>query len=175
MDNIEKQLAQTVTLIVSKWKKFNREITKFFTAQDDSYYSTEIVPGKNRASYILGHLIVSNDDLFSIFGFGEPLYPGLATFYYSADRAYPDSDLPSIAELRTYWKNVNLQLEEKFSNMSPGDWLEKHTAVSEEGFKADPTRNKLGVLLNRTLHISHHIGQLNLMENPKLVVTNTNK
>jgi hypothetical protein len=39
------------------------------------------------------------------------------------------------------------------------DWLKKHTAVSDEDFVKDPTRNRLAILMNRTNHASYHLGQ----------------
>jgi len=40
-------------------------------------------------------------------------------------------------------------------------WL-SHTAVSDEDFSKNPTRNRLAVFLNRTNHASFHIGQIAL-------------
>ena len=39
------------------------------------------------------------------------------------------------------------------------DWLHKHTAVSDEEFVKDPTRNRLAIVLSRTNHASYHLGQ----------------
>lgn len=44
--------------------------------------------------------------------------------------------------------------------MTPQQWMEKHSRVSEEDFTADPLRNKLNVLIGRTAHQSYHTGQL---------------
>jgi len=38
------------------------------------------------------------------------------------------------------------------------DWLARHTAVSEEDFAKDPSRNRFAVLLSRTNHLSYHLG-----------------
>jgi len=47
--------------------------------------------------------------------------------------------------------------------MSVADWLGRHTAVSAEDFANEPLRNKLNVLMGRTIHESYHLGQLNLV------------
>jgi len=39
------------------------------------------------------------------------------------------------------------------------DWRQRHTAVSEEDFAKDPSRNRFAVLLSRTNHLSYHLGQ----------------
>jgi hypothetical protein len=43
--------------------------------------------------------------------------------------------------------------------MSSSDWLQKHTAVSEEDFVWEPHRNRFAVLLARTAHLAYHLGQ----------------
>ena len=40
--------------------------------------------------------------------------------------------------------------------------LKKHTAVSDEDFSKEPTRNRLAVFLSRTNHASFHTGQIAL-------------
>jgi hypothetical protein len=43
--------------------------------------------------------------------------------------------------------------------MSWSDWLQRHTAVSEEDFAKDTSRNRFAILLSRTNHLSYHLGQ----------------
>jgi hypothetical protein len=43
--------------------------------------------------------------------------------------------------------------------MSQSDWLQRHSAVSEEEFAKDPSRNRFSILLSRTNHLSYHLGQ----------------
>jgi hypothetical protein len=62
--------------------------------------------------------------------------------------------------LRDTWQEVNKKLSQKFSELSFDQWLQKHTAVSEEDFAKEPHRNKLNLLLNRTGHVAYHLGQL---------------
>jgi len=39
------------------------------------------------------------------------------------------------------------------------DWLHKHTAVSDEEFVKNPTRNRLAIVLSLTNHASYQLGQ----------------
>jgi hypothetical protein len=50
-------------------------------------------------------------------------------------------------------------LSKGFEQMSLSDWLQRHSAVSAEDFAKDPSRNRFAVLLNRTNHLSYHLGQ----------------
>ena len=43
--------------------------------------------------------------------------------------------------------------------MSWSDWVQRHSAVSEEDFAKDPSRNRFAILLSRTNHLSYHLGQ----------------
>jgi hypothetical protein len=98
-----------------------------------------------------------------MFGLGEPLFPSFPElFSKNPDRTF--ADIPTIAELRQSWEIVNNTLATHFNNMQITDWLSRHTKVSEEDFAADPLRNKLNVLISRTIHIGYHLGQLILLK-----------
>ena len=149
--------------ILVAWEKENKSVTNFFSAYPDEFYSKELAPGKNRAIYLLGHLIAVNDGLLPLFGLSERLYPEYENiFIRSADHAV--ENIPSIGELKTQWKNINQVLEGHFNKMSADDWMSRHNSVPPADFEREPWRNKLNVILNRTSHQSYHFGQLVLMK-----------
>ena len=118
----------------------------------------QIAPGKNRLLYLIGHLTAVHDRLFPMLGLGERLHPELDEAYITnPDRALPDP--LSTPDLRQAWNEVNGKLTVAFEALTPGDWLQKHSAVSEEDFAKDPWRNRLAVLMSRTNHASFHAGQ----------------
>ena len=57
------------------------------------------------------------------------------------------------------WNVVNAELWKGFEKMSWNDWVQRHSAVSEEDFAKDASRNRFAVLLSRTNHLSYHLGQ----------------
>jgi hypothetical protein len=122
----------------------------------------EIAPGKNRGIYLFGHLIAANDAML-------PLMDGRERLHAELENAFlrmPDNsgvEMPDVATLRSHWKDVHEALEQYFSSLTTEQWLSRHTAVSEEDFAREPHRNKLNVLLSRTLHISYHLGQVALI------------
>jgi hypothetical protein len=65
--------------------------------------------------------------------------------------------LPPGGELRKYWDEVNAQLLSELASLPEDEWLQRHKAMSEEDYAKDPTRNRLGVLLSRTNHMSYHL------------------
>lgn len=155
-------LNQIIRQVISQWTSHNKGVASFFAKYEDQAYDQEVAPGRNRAIYLLGHLIAANDGMLPLFNLGQKLYPELyETFQLSADRAV--ENMPSIQELKQKWETVIATLSGHFHAMTPEDWMSRHTSISPEDFEREPHRNKLNVLLGRTNHQSYHLGQLNLM------------
>jgi hypothetical protein len=147
-----------VASAVAAWKSHVDRADKVFSALSDQQLLQEIAPGKNRLVYLWGHLIAVHDAMLPLLGIGPRLHPELdAAFLTGADRAV--ADLPSAAELKRSWNEVNGTLWTAFTAFTPADWAQKHTAVSATDFAANPLRNRLAVLFSRTSHISYHLGQ----------------
>jgi hypothetical protein len=150
-----------IQMVLDSWAVHNRRVTDFFSKYADELYQHEVAPGRNRAIYLLGHLIAINDGMLPLFGLGEKLFPELEGIFTVPDRTV--DDIPPIAILRKYWEELNTTLATHFSRMGIHDWLGRHNAVSPEDFMASPTRNKLNVLIGRTSHQNYHLGQLGLL------------
>lgn len=156
------QNAQIISQLVHSWASQNKIVTTFFNKYDDAAYMGQVAPGRNRAIYLFGHLVSTNDGLLPLLGLGERLYPQLeALFSTNPDGKF--EEIPSIPELKEYWEKVNSKLTEAFSKMTATDWLSRHTRVSEEDFAKEPNRNKLNVLISRTIHAGYHLGQLRFL------------
>jgi len=146
---------------VGVWKGAFERADKLFNGLTDDELQNHVSPGRNRLIYLWGHLTAMHDRMTVLLGVGERLNPAFdATFLASADGT---SDLPPVEEVRKAWKLVSDQLNAGIAGISPSDWLQKHTAVTEEDFAKDPLRNKLSILLTRTNHLSYHIGQTSLV------------
>ena len=161
MDKIQQDLF--ITTVLSNWELTVKRASKIFDGYSDEELLLPIAPGKNRVVYLLGHLTAVHDRMLPLLGLGERQYPQLDDLFISN----PDNAataLPPIQELRSHWTATNTLLTEKLSAWTPGEWLERHTAVSAEDFVKEPHRNKLNIVLNRTGHLSYHIGQLALLK-----------
>jgi uncharacterized damage-inducible protein DinB len=151
----------SVQVAINSWRLIVQRVNKAFSNLTDDQLSREVAPGRNRLIYLWGHLTAVHDAMFSILGLGERLHPELdAIFISSPDKA--GTQLPAAGELRKYWDEVNGKLISQFASLSEEEWLQRHNAVSEEDYAKDPTRNRLAVLLNRTNHMSYHLGQITL-------------
>jgi hypothetical protein len=150
-----------VKQITNSWSTQNKGVTNFFGKYDEAAYQNEVAPTRNRAIYLLGHLIAINDGMLPLFGLGERLYPELQEVFLVPDKSV--AELPSLTELKQKWETLNTTLGDHFNHMKATDWLDRHNAVTQEDFETDPLRNKLNVLIGRTNHQSYHLGQLNLL------------
>ncbi len=152
-----------VQMALMSWQTQNARVDDLLNKLPNEQLMNETAPGRNRGIYLLGHLAAVNDGLFKILGIGQRLHPELdAVFLDNPDKS--GQEMPTIEELKKYWKEINAGLTEKFNAMQPQEWFEKHTAVSAEDFAKEPYRNKLNVLLNRTTHQSYHLGQMNYLK-----------
>ncbi len=148
-----------IKMILHAWDLNVKRTTKAFNGFSDEELFTEVAPGKNRVIYLLGHLVAVHDMMLPLLGLGERNYPQLdEAFINSPDREV--ADLPTVQELRIYWNDINMILEGYFKNLTPDEWLARHTAVSEEDFAKEPHRNRLSIVINRTNHLSYHLGQI---------------
>jgi hypothetical protein len=147
------------------WNQQTERANEVFAQRPEPQLLQEIAPGKNRLIYIWGHLTSINDALIPLLGFGERLYPELdPMFVKNPDRAVP---ILSAKDLKHQWDEINARLGAEFAKLTPADWVQKHTTVSEEDFKKEPHRNRFTILLGRTGHMAYHIGQAILADSRK--------
>ena len=144
--------------VLNSWRLVINRFNKTLSELSDEQLQRQVAPGRNRVFYLLGHLTAMHDRMFSLLGIGDRLHPELDEPYI----ANPDrvlADPLSATELRRAWAEVNDKLTRAFEGFTLEDWLQKHTAVSDEDFIKDPTRSRLAVVMNRTSHASYHAGQ----------------
>jgi uncharacterized damage-inducible protein DinB len=150
-----------VKVAINSWRLVVERADKAFSQLTPDQLLAEVAPGKNRIIYVWGHLIAVHDRMFSILGLEPRLHPELdAAFIDNPDKAA--AEIPSAQQLKRYWDEVNEKLLSKFQSLSADEWLLQHRTMSDEDYAKDPTRNRLAVLLNRTNHLSYHLGQIAL-------------
>jgi hypothetical protein len=150
-------------MVLDRWNTEINKFTDIINSISDDRLMDEIAPGKNRGIYLLGHVLVVNDDALPVLNFGNKLYPELIDiFLKSPDKAV--GKIPSATELRTAWKLLNEQMTDKMNSLSADNWFDKHNSVSAEDFAKEPHRNKLNIIITRTTHLCYHSGQLMLLK-----------
>ena len=146
---------------VHAWKLHVERADKLFSGLSEQQLLAEVAP-ENRLVYLWGHLIAVHDAMLPLLGLGPRRHPELdAAFLTGADKTV--AELPSAAELKDLWNDVNGRLLAGFNGFTAADWAQKHSAVSDEDFAANPLRNRLAILLSRTAHVAYHHGQAALV------------
>jgi len=152
-----------IKMITDSWRKQLIATNKIFDNLSDEELMQEVAPGRNRAIYLLGHLTAVHDRMLPLLRFEEAKYPELdRIFLESPDKAV--EEIPSAQQLRQQWKEVNDTLLNHIKSLPADEWFTRHANISEEDFIKEPHRNRLNVLLDRTIHLSNHRGQLLLLK-----------
>ena len=104
---------QIIKQVINYWADRNNAVTVFFNKYDDTVYLKEVAQNRNRAIYLLGHLIAVNDGMLPLLGLGEKIFPQFEAIFISApDKSVPN--LPSLAELKQCWEKLNTTLDRSF-------------------------------------------------------------
>jgi len=148
-----------VKMVLTAWQLQNTRADELVEGLSKEQLQQETAPGRNTGIYLFGHLAAVNDGIFTILGLGERLHPELDEIFVDT----PDKSgrqMPSIETLKQYWKEINVALTNKFNAMQPDEWFQKHNSISAEDFAKEPHRNKLNVIITRTVHQGYHLGQM---------------
>lgn len=151
-----------VKMVTDAWQKQINATNKIFDNLSDEELMHEVAPGRNRGIYLLGHLAAVHDRMLPLLGFEESKYPELKAIFLDAPDKTVEA-IPSAAELRQQWHDVNEALSNHMKTLPTDEWFTRHANISEEDFIKEPHRNRLNVLLDRTIHLSNHRGQLLLL------------
>ena len=147
-----------VALALKTWNAQIDRADKLFGALSSEEILREIAPGRNRLLYLWGHLTAVHDGMLPLLSLGERLHSEFdVAFVSNPDKSR--ADIPSHEQVRRAWNAVNTELQKGFEKMPEADWLQRHSAVSEEDFAKDASRNRFAILLSRTNHLSYHLGQ----------------
>ena len=140
------------------WKTQIERANKLFGGLSSDDVLREIAPGRNRLLYLWGHLTATHDAMLPLLGLAERRHPEFdVAFVSNPDKS--QAVIPSHEQVRPAWNAINGELWKGFEKLSWSDWLQRHSAVSEEDFAKDASRNRYAILLSRTNHLSYHLGQ----------------
>ncbi len=148
-----------IKIALAAWESQQTRVSKLIDSLSDEDLLQETAPGRNRGTYLLGHLTAVSDAMLLLMGLGQKIHADLEPIFLTN----PDKSglaTPAPHELRKYWNDVHSALLIHMKKMAPDDWFARHRAVSDEDFLKEPHRNKLNILLNRTTHMGYHFGQL---------------
>jgi uncharacterized damage-inducible protein DinB len=154
----------TLQICLLQWDTYNRIMQKVINTISDENFNLPIVPNGNSPSWLLGHLVDTDDKLLELFGIGKRMAPELSSIYHH-ERGTNQLGHLSKEDLNTTWNTIVSELDKSFKAMTEADWLSRHMSITEEDFKKEPHRNKLNVFLSRIEHKASHLGQIAMQKN----------
>lgn len=154
----------TLQICLLQWDTYNKRMQNAIDTISNEKFNQAIIVNGNSPSWLLGHLVDTDDKLLELFGIGKRIFPELSTIYHHERGTNQQGHLTK-AELSTKWNTVVAELDTAFKNMTEADWLARHMSVTEEDFKKEPHRNKLNVFLSRIAHKASHLGQIAMQAN----------
>jgi uncharacterized damage-inducible protein DinB len=151
-----------INIALKSWENEQIRFTKVLDKISDTTLLQEVAAAKNTGIYLLGHLAAVTDAMMPLLGLGQKLYPDAEKIFITTpDKA--GQQMPTAAGVKEMFAKVNTAFSEAIKNMPEEEWLHKHNSVSAEDFAKEPHRNKLSVLLSRTVHQAYHGGQISLL------------
>ncbi len=153
-------------MVLDGWKGRIENVRELLKSLSDDDLKLELSPGKNSVGWVIAHLAAANLDVMKLLGFTRPtIHPGLEAHFANQENRQPLT--ASGTEIRDFWEKSQAALTQKIDEIPVDDWFTHHTMISDADFAKEPHRNKLNVILNRSLHTAHHLGQLTLHD-PRL-------
>ncbi|MDQ3021462.1 MAG: DinB family protein [Bacteroidota bacterium] len=128
----------------------------------DEDFKIELSPGKNTGVWILGHIIVSDDDLSTFLGKGELLFPWYVKLFGQGTKVQQVENYPDVATLKKCWKQVSERNKIIYSELTDKELNEPHAMI--EDFEKDYFKTKERVIMAWQLHQVYHTGQLAIIE-----------
>jgi hypothetical protein len=92
-------------------------VNMYLDALTDDDLKMEIIPGRNHGVWILGHLIVSDDDLSLYINKQPLLFPKLQNIFKQGSTIQSVEKYPSASELRQYWEEVCEKNDKLFNDL----------------------------------------------------------
>ncbi len=150
-----------IKMVTNSWSIGSLRINKFLNEISDKEMELTIVPNGNQVKWIIGHLAASNNTALETLGIAKVINPILVDYY--SKKQLPGHSPLSNDEIKDYWHKTLSLLNSGLEHFTAVDWFERHNSISPEDFTKEPHRNKLNVILNRSVHLSHHFGQLSIL------------
>lgn len=147
----------TVKMILSQWQLATQRLSATIEELTNQQLETQVAKDRNTGVWIITHLIIVNENILKVTGFGETKQETLV-------EQLANGIVLNASELRAVWKETTERISTIIANVPAERWLQKHTSVSEEDFAKDTTRNNLMIVLSRLMHMMYHAGQLGLLK-----------
>src|SRR5882724_3373697 len=100
----------SLDICLIQWTTLNNRMQKLLDTIPENNFSKPIVSGGNSPSWLLGHLVDTDDSLLELFGIRQRLYPEMKAIY-NHERGANQSGHLSKPELISKWKDITAELD----------------------------------------------------------------
>lgn len=147
------------SLLLEQYKNMASWVNMNLKKMSDDDLKNEIAPGLNHGVWLLGHLIVSDDDLSLYFGKGPMLYPEYLETFGHGSVLKPVSEYPPISLLRKQWDEIIEKNVKIYSELTDEELSEPH-AMIEGKIEDDYFKTKESCAINWLNHQMYEAGML---------------
>lgn len=144
-----------------QWKDMRDWVTGPINALSDDEFKLELSPGGNTGVWVLGHLIVCDDDFSLYMGRDELLYPEYVKNFGQGSKPIPVDEYPPVQELKDAWGKVCEKNDMVYGDLKDSELEEYHALVKEP--EEDYFKTKFRIITHWQLHEMYHAGQLGVI------------
>ena len=152
---------RTVQKFHEQWKDMRDWVNGVIEPLSDEEFKTELSPDKSTGVWILGHLVVCDDDFSLYMGRGELLYPGYIEKFGQGTKPIPADEYPSVKELKDAWGKVCEKNDMVYGDLKDSELDEYHALVKNP--EEDYFKTKFRIITHWQLHQMYHAGQLGVI------------
>ena len=127
----------------------------------DKDLETNIYDTGNTGIWILGHLIVSDDDFSLYVDRGDFIFPQYREYFASGSVQRSINEYPAVPELRDAWAKVAEKNRKIYSSFTDEELTKPHARINEKGQDFVKTRGEVAAVWQ--FHQVYHAGQLGVL------------
>jgi uncharacterized damage-inducible protein DinB len=149
-------------VLYNQWKTAIGWITRNLESLTDEELQKDIIPGRSNGLWLLGHLILVEDQFSVALGREARLFPELGQFFGIGTKPQLSEKLPTPAILRKQWQEVVAKSDRALQSIQDSEWGDDH-GLGKDTPIGKMFQTKGDCLSTFVLHQQYHNGQLGLL------------
>jgi hypothetical protein len=147
--------------LLNQFIEMHTWVNMYIDPLTDDELKLEFAEGKSHGIWILGHLIVSDDDFSLYMGKGDLLFPEYYEIFGAKSKIQPVESYAPATLLRKQWKEVVEKNKKIYAELTDEELKQPHAKI--EDFENDFFKTKENIARFWQLHQMYHAGQLSVL------------
>jgi uncharacterized damage-inducible protein DinB len=148
--------------LYDQWKTAIGWITRNLESLTDEELQKDIIPGRSNGHWLLGHLILVEDQFSVALGREARLFSELGQFFGIGTKPQSSEKFPAPAALRKRWQEVVAKSDRALQSIQDSEWGDDH-GLGKNTPIGKMFQTKGDCLSTFVLHQQYHNGQLGLL------------